>query len=56
MWEVKYYIKNTVNIYSEGHRPLWPIFGEYQFVPPQRWLHNVEVRPFYEIFYYNISF
>ncbi|KAK4027064.1 hypothetical protein OUZ56_016083 [Daphnia magna] len=26
----------------EGHRPLWPIFGEYQFVPPQRWLHNIE--------------
>ncbi|KAH9493344.1 hypothetical protein DERF_014096 [Dermatophagoides farinae] len=24
------------------HRPLWPIFGEYRFIPPQRWLHNVE--------------
>lgn len=24
------------------HRPLWPVFGEYQFVPPQRWLHNIE--------------
>lgn len=24
------------------HRPLWPIFGEYKFVPPQRWLHNIE--------------
>lgn len=26
----------------EGHRPLWPMFGEYLFVPPQRWLHNIE--------------
>lgn len=26
----------------EGHRPLWPVFGEYLYVPPQRWLHNVE--------------
>lgn len=26
----------------EGHRPLWPVFGEYEYVPPQRWLHNVE--------------
>jgi len=24
------------------HRPIWPMFGEYKFVPPQRWLHNVE--------------
>lgn len=24
------------------HRPIWPMFGEYQFVPPQRWLHNIE--------------
>jgi len=24
------------------HRPLWPKFGEYKFVPVQRWLHNVE--------------
>ncbi|XP_065281987.1 uncharacterized protein [Dermacentor albipictus] len=26
----------------EGHRPLWPVFGEYKYVPPQRWLHNIE--------------
>lgn len=26
----------------EGHRPLWPVFGEYRYVPPQRWLHNIE--------------
>ena len=25
-----------------NHRPVWPKFGEYQFVPAQRWLHNIE--------------
>uniref|UniRef100_T1J6D3 DUF3105 domain-containing protein n=1 Tax=Strigamia maritima TaxID=126957 RepID=T1J6D3_STRMM len=25
-----------------GHRPLWPKYGEYLFVPPQRWSHNIE--------------
>lgn len=24
------------------HRPLWPRYGEYRYVPPQRWLHNSE--------------
>ncbi|XP_058121729.1 uncharacterized protein LOC131281048 [Anopheles ziemanni] len=24
------------------HRPLWPRYGEYHYVPPQRWLHNSE--------------
>ncbi|XP_066995743.1 uncharacterized protein [Anabrus simplex] len=24
------------------HRPLWPRYGEYKFVPKQRWLHNLE--------------
>jgi len=24
------------------HRPIWPKFGEYRFVPAQRWLHNIE--------------
>ncbi|KAK8740169.1 hypothetical protein OTU49_003074 [Cherax quadricarinatus] len=24
------------------HRPIWPVFGEYKFVPVQRWLHNIE--------------
>jgi len=24
------------------HRPLWPVWGEYRFVPPQRWLHSIE--------------
>uniref|UniRef100_V5ID89 Secreted protein n=2 Tax=Ixodes ricinus TaxID=34613 RepID=V5ID89_IXORI len=26
----------------EGHRPLWPRYGEYNYVPPQRWLHSIE--------------
>ncbi|XP_011170662.1 uncharacterized protein LOC105203549 [Solenopsis invicta] len=24
------------------HRPLWPVYGEYKYVPKQRWLHNLE--------------
>ncbi|XP_071443697.1 uncharacterized protein [Hetaerina americana] len=24
------------------HRPLWPRYGEYKFVPVQRWIHNLE--------------
>ncbi|KAK9297439.1 hypothetical protein QLX08_008864 [Tetragonisca angustula] len=24
------------------HRPLWPIYGEYKFLPKQRWLHSLE--------------
>lgn len=27
---------------SGPHRPLWPKYGEYAYVPPQRWLHNIE--------------
>lgn len=33
---------NTTLPTYQNHRPLWPTFGEYQFVPRQRWLHNVE--------------
>ncbi|XP_059482181.1 uncharacterized protein LOC132200601 isoform X2 [Neocloeon triangulifer] len=25
-----------------NHRPLWAVYGEYRFLPPQRWLHNLE--------------
>lgn len=25
-----------------SHRPLWPVYGEYDFIPPQRWLHSIE--------------
>ncbi|XP_015784093.1 uncharacterized protein LOC107361735 [Tetranychus urticae] len=31
----------TLPTYGD-HRPLWPVFGEYKYVPPQRWLHNIE--------------
>lgn len=24
------------------HRPLWARYGEYEYLPPQRWLHNIE--------------
>lgn len=24
------------------HRPLWPKYGEYKYLPPQRWLHSIE--------------
>ncbi|XP_075540250.1 uncharacterized protein LOC142575121 isoform X5 [Dermacentor variabilis] len=43
-----HYCMNKRIIYSdavpthEGHRPLWPVYGEYKYVPPQRWLHNIE--------------
>ncbi|XP_054157819.1 uncharacterized protein LOC128956161 [Oppia nitens] len=26
----------------ESHRPIWPKFGEYRYVPPQRWVHGAE--------------
>lgn len=25
-----------------SHRPIWPVYGEYIFTPPQRWLHSIE--------------
>ncbi|KAL3270241.1 hypothetical protein HHI36_009297 [Cryptolaemus montrouzieri] len=31
----------TIPTYGE-HRTLWPRYGEYTFVPVQRWLHNLE--------------
>ncbi|CAD6234640.1 GSCOCG00002030001-RA-CDS [Cotesia congregata] len=24
------------------HRPVWPVYGEYKFVPKQRWIHSLE--------------
>lgn len=24
------------------HRPLWALYGEYVYLPPQRWVHNLE--------------
>ncbi|MFT6396979.1 MAG: hypothetical protein ACJAYU_001723 [Bradymonadia bacterium] len=26
----------------DNHRPQWGKWGEYEFMPPQRWLHNLE--------------
>ncbi|PNF28715.1 hypothetical protein B7P43_G07870 [Cryptotermes secundus] len=31
--------------FSGTHRPLWPRYGEYKFVPRQRWVHNLEATP-----------
>lgn len=25
-----------------SHRPLWPVYGEYKYLPKQRWLHSLE--------------
>lgn len=25
-----------------NHRPLWPVYGQYLYLPPQRWLHTLE--------------
>ncbi|XP_033355164.1 uncharacterized protein LOC117236380 [Bombus vosnesenskii] len=49
----KYYVATHKCMYEEieydddvplfgPHRPLWPIYGEYKFLPKQRWLHNLE--------------
>lgn len=27
---------------SGNHRPMWARWGEYRYLPPQRWLHNLE--------------
>lgn len=27
---------------SGAHRPVWPVYGEYSYVPVQRWVHNLE--------------
>lgn len=27
---------------SGSHRPLWPMYGEYLYLPPQRWVHSLE--------------
>ncbi|XP_059481468.1 uncharacterized protein LOC132200209 [Neocloeon triangulifer] len=38
-----YRIDYSKNIPTYGtHRPLWPRYGEYKFLPKQRWLHNLE--------------
>lgn len=32
---------NDIPIFG-AHRPLWPVYGEYKFLPKQRWLHSLE--------------
>jgi len=27
---------------SNRHRPYWAVLGEYEYLPPERWLHNTE--------------
>ncbi|XP_076757930.1 uncharacterized protein LOC143427570 [Xylocopa sonorina] len=49
----KYYVATHKCMYEEivydddvplfgPHRPLWPVYGEYRFLPKQRWLHSLE--------------
>jgi len=46
--QVWHYCMNTSILYKDRppirghHRPLWAKYGEYLYVPPQRWLHNLE--------------
>lgn len=37
----KLHYDDPVPTYGD-HRPLWPVYGEYLYVPPQRWLHSLE--------------
>jgi len=36
-----YYKEKTIPV-SGTHRPVWPVYGEYSYLPPQRWIHNLE--------------
>ncbi|XP_011501945.1 PREDICTED: uncharacterized protein LOC105365472 isoform X2 [Ceratosolen solmsi marchali] len=33
--------KDDIPTYG-SHRPIWPTYGEYTYVPKQRWIHNLE--------------
>lgn len=35
-------IPNFYCIFSGTHRSVWPVYGEYEYVPVQRWVHNLE--------------
>ncbi|KAK7483378.1 hypothetical protein BaRGS_00025318 [Batillaria attramentaria] len=37
-----HYPDNEIPPTSGAHRPLWPDYGEYKYLPPQRWIHNLE--------------
>lgn len=43
--KIHIYVSLTYFVFhvSGPHRPLWPKYGEYAYVPPQRWLHSIEV-------------
>jgi len=47
-YQPRHYCMNQRIMYNStipthgDHRPIWPKFGEYKFVPAQRWLHNIE--------------
>ncbi|XP_012264906.2 uncharacterized protein LOC105691173 [Athalia rosae] len=32
---------DDIPIYG-SHRPVWPVYGEYKFIPKQRWIHSLE--------------
>ncbi|KAJ8967656.1 hypothetical protein NQ314_002691 [Rhamnusium bicolor] len=34
--------RGTLQLLSGTHRPLWAVYGEYTFLPRQRWIHNLE--------------
>lgn len=36
------YPDNEIPPTSGPHRPVWPDYGEYKYLPTQRWLHNLE--------------
>lgn len=36
------YNNGFVFFYSGTHRGVWPVYGEYSYVPVQRWIHNLE--------------
>jgi len=36
-------VYNTTPPSSGPHRMIWPQYGEYSYVPPQRWVHSLEV-------------
>ena len=47
----KHYCMNSTISYDHiipthgDYRPVWPMFGQYLFVPVQMWSHNIEVSP-----------
>lgn len=42
MTHLSHAILQILCFYSGAHRYLYPQYGEYLYLPPQRWLHNLE--------------